>query len=112
MLLHFARGAIKYRRLGTAVRQLSVLAAELGLSMPQLELAWILRRPEISSVITAVTRAEHVLSHALAFGVHLTPDALEHIGKILESVSNHESTGQLVVDAVVMVRGQLLLERY
>ncbi|MCJ7736877.1 MAG: aldo/keto reductase family protein [Anaerolineae bacterium] len=73
-----------------AVRQLSVLAGELGLSMPQLALAWILRRPEISSVITGATRAEHVQSNAQATGVHLTTKALERIDKILEGVSTHE----------------------
>jgi len=82
-------GELNERNL-TAVRRLSVLAAELGLSMSQLALAWILRRTEISSVITGATRAEHVLSNAQAAGVHLTPDALERIDDILENVSDNE----------------------
>jgi voltage-dependent potassium channel beta subunit len=74
----------------SAVRQLSVLAAELGLSMPQLALAWILRQTEISSVITGATRAEHVLSNAQATGVQLAPDVLDRIDEILEGVSDHK----------------------
>lgn len=67
------------------VRQLTALAGELGLTMTQLALAWILRRPEVSSVITGATRVEHVLSSVQATGVRLDADALERIEGILEN---------------------------
>jgi voltage-dependent potassium channel beta subunit len=65
------------------VRRLAALAQDLGLTMPQLALAWILRRPEISAVITGATRPEHVLSSVQAAGVRLTAEALEKIEGIL-----------------------------
>jgi aryl-alcohol dehydrogenase-like predicted oxidoreductase len=67
------------------VQRLTALAADLGLEMSQLALAWILRRPEISAVITGATRPEHVLSNVKAAGVRLTPDVLEEIETILDN---------------------------
>ncbi len=68
------------------VRRLTALAADLGLEMSQLALAWILRRPEISAVITGATRPEHVQSNVGAAGKHLTPDVLEEIESVLGTV--------------------------
>ncbi len=65
------------------VRQLTALAQELGLTMSQLALAWILRRPEVSSVITGATRPEHVLANVQSSGVRLEADVLERIEDIL-----------------------------
>ena len=67
------------------VRRLTALAKDLGLEMAQLALAWVLRRPEISTVITGATNPAHVLSNVKAAGVKLTPDVLEEIEKILEN---------------------------
>ncbi len=65
------------------VRQLTALATELGLTMSQLALAWILRRPEISSAITGATRPEQVLTNIKAAEVRLEPDVLARIEAIL-----------------------------
>ncbi|MCD6289959.1 MAG: aldo/keto reductase family protein [Anaerolineae bacterium] len=65
------------------VRQLTAVAQDLGISMSQLALAWILRRPEISSVITGASRPEHVVSNAAASGVTLDEDVLAQIEEIL-----------------------------
>jgi voltage-dependent potassium channel beta subunit len=65
------------------VRQLTAVAEDLGLTMSQLALAWILRRTEISSVITGATKTEHVLSNTQAAGVQLAPDSLERIEQLL-----------------------------
>ena len=65
------------------VRRLTVLARDLGLEMAQLALAWILRRPEISSVIVGASRPEHILANVKASGVHLAADVLEEIEGIL-----------------------------
>jgi voltage-dependent potassium channel beta subunit len=67
------------------VQRLTALAADLGLETSQLALAWILRRPEISAVITGATRPEHVLSNVKAAGVRLTPDVLEEIETVLNN---------------------------
>jgi voltage-dependent potassium channel beta subunit len=67
------------------VRRLTALAQDAGLEMSQLALAWLLRRPEVSAVITGATKPEHVLSNVKAAGVRLTPDVLEEIEGILEN---------------------------
>ncbi len=67
------------------VRKLTELASELGLQVSHLALAWILRRPEISTVITGATKPEHVLSNVKAAGVRLDADVLEQIEQILDN---------------------------
>jgi voltage-dependent potassium channel beta subunit len=69
------------------VRQLTAIAQELGLEMGQLALAWILRRPEISSVITGATRPEQVKANAAASGVALSAEVLARIDAILGPVT-------------------------
>ncbi len=65
------------------VKQLNAIAGDLGLTMPQLALAWILRRPEISSVITGASRPEQVEENVKASGVELPEDVLAEIERIL-----------------------------
>jgi voltage-dependent potassium channel beta subunit len=67
------------------VRQLTVLATELGLTMSQLALAWILRRPEISSAITGAARPDQALTNIKAADVTLSSDVLERIEGILDN---------------------------
>ncbi len=61
------------------VRQLKPIADDLGLTRAQLAVAWILRQPEVSAVITGATKPEHVASNAKAAEVTLTPDVLAAI---------------------------------
>ncbi|HHB90206.1 MAG TPA: aldo/keto reductase [Anaerolineae bacterium] len=65
------------------VKKLNALAGDLGLTMPQLALAWILRRPEISSVIVGASRPEQLEENVKASGVRLSDDVLEEIERIL-----------------------------
>jgi voltage-dependent potassium channel beta subunit len=67
------------------VKQLTEVAAELGASMSQLALAWLLRLPEISSVITGASRASQVHENLKAADVKakLTPEVLMRIEEIL-----------------------------
>jgi aryl-alcohol dehydrogenase-like predicted oxidoreductase len=65
------------------VKKLNTIAGDLGLTMPQLALAWILRRPEISSVITGASRPEQVEENVRASGVTLSEDVLAEIEQIL-----------------------------
>ncbi len=62
-----------------AVEQLKPIAADLALSMPQLALAWILRRPEISSAIIGASRPGQVEENVRAIGIKLTNDVLQQI---------------------------------
>ncbi len=65
------------------VKKLNQIAGDLGLTMPQLALAWILRRPEITSVITGASRPEQVEENMKASGVTLSDDVLAEIERIL-----------------------------
>lgn len=67
------------------VRQLTELARELNASVAQLALAWLLRLPEISSVITGASRTGQVHENIKAAEVKakLTPDVLARIEEIL-----------------------------
>lgn len=65
------------------VRRLKPVADELGLSRTQLALAWILRKPQVSSVITAATRTEQILDSVGASGVTLSGSVLAEIQAIL-----------------------------
>ncbi|GAB4436142.1 MAG: aldo/keto reductase family protein [Anaerolineae bacterium] len=67
------------------VRQLTEVAREVGASMAQLALAWLLRLPEISSVITGASRASQVQENLKAAEVKakLTPEILARIEGIL-----------------------------
>jgi 1-deoxyxylulose-5-phosphate synthase len=66
------------------VQRLRPIAAELGLTLAQLALAWVLRRPEVSSAIIGATRAEQVEENAKASGVKLDPAALDRIDDALQ----------------------------
>ncbi len=67
------------------VREVGVIAADLGLTPAQLSIAWILRRKEVSSVITGASRIEQLDENVQAGEAvnKLTDDVLETIEKIL-----------------------------
>ena len=66
------------------VKQLSEVAAETGITLSQLALAWILRRPEISCAITGATSVEHVIQNVIASDIILSDDVLAKIDEILD----------------------------
>ncbi|MCC6731229.1 MAG: aldo/keto reductase family protein [Chthonomonadales bacterium] len=65
------------------VRTLAPIAEREGMSLPQMALAWCLRRPEVSSVIIGASRPEQVNENAGASGRTLSPAALEAIDTTL-----------------------------
>jgi len=67
------------------VQLLVPIAQELGLTLPQLALAWVLRRPEVSSAIIGATRPEQVEENVMASGVTLSPSTLDRIEAALRS---------------------------
>ena len=64
------------------IHQLKPIADGLGLSRAQLALAWILRQPGVSSVITGATKPSHVESNVQAAGVQLDDDVLAQIQEL------------------------------
>lgn len=71
------------------VRQLTALAQELGITTAQLAIAWILRRKEVSSVITGATRVEQLDENLAAAEAikKLDDQVLERIDIILGNSS-------------------------
>jgi aryl-alcohol dehydrogenase-like predicted oxidoreductase len=65
------------------VQQLRPLADDLGLSMAQLALAWVLREENLASAIIGAARPEQVEENAAASGVELDAATLERIDEIL-----------------------------
>jgi aryl-alcohol dehydrogenase-like predicted oxidoreductase len=65
------------------VQRLRPLAEELGLSMAQLALAWVLREENVASAIIGATRPEQVEDNAAASGVELDAATLGRIDDIL-----------------------------
>jgi voltage-dependent potassium channel beta subunit len=69
------------------VRQMTPIAQELGCSMAQLALAWCLKNPHVSTVITGASRKEQVTENmkALEIAEKLTPDVMERLEAILQN---------------------------
>jgi aryl-alcohol dehydrogenase-like predicted oxidoreductase len=70
----------------TAVAQLEPIAAEAGLSMAQLAIAWVLQNQNVSSAIIGASRPEQVSDNAAAAGVVLDADVLKAIDEALADV--------------------------
>jgi len=69
-----------------AVERLKPIAADLGLTMVQMALAWVLRRPEIASAIIGASRPEQIADNVRAVGVTLPAEALARIDQALDGV--------------------------
>jgi aryl-alcohol dehydrogenase-like predicted oxidoreductase len=69
------------------VRQLTPVADELGCSMAQLALAWCLKNPNVSTVITGTSRVEQVIENLKALDVvdSLSDDVMDRIETILDN---------------------------
>lgn len=65
------------------VEKLSDVAEQLDIPLAVLALAWILRLPQISSVITGASKPEQLESNLAASGFKIPADALDEIEKIL-----------------------------
>jgi voltage-dependent potassium channel beta subunit len=67
------------------VRRLAPIAAELGCTLAQMSLAWCLKNPHVSTVITGASRAAQVVENMKALDVvpKLTPDVMTRIDAVL-----------------------------
>jgi len=73
------------------VKQMMPIAAELGGTMAQLALAWCLKNPNVSTVITGASKPEQVTENmgALAIYDKLTPEVMDRIEAILDNKPAH-----------------------
>ena len=78
---------------GGKVRQLLVLAQELGVSMASLAIAWTIKNPNVTTAILGATKKEQLLDNLKAIDVVpvLTPEVMERIESILQNKPVNES---------------------
>ncbi len=72
------------------VQELAVIAEELNTTMPKMALAWCLKNPHVSTVITGASRVSQVEENfdALDIVPQLTDDVMEKIEAILDNSVN------------------------
>jgi aryl-alcohol dehydrogenase-like predicted oxidoreductase len=69
------------------VDRLHAVAADVGCTLGQLALAWILQKPEITSCIVGATRASQIEENAAASGIELSGQQLARIDEIIGPVT-------------------------
>jgi voltage-dependent potassium channel beta subunit len=67
----------------TRVQQLEPIAADLGLTMAQLAVAWVLQNPNVSAAIVGASRPEQVRDNVKAAGVKLDADVMKRIDDVI-----------------------------
>ena len=71
-----------------AVQRLRPIADGLGITLPQLALAWVLREPNVASAIVGASRPEQVDANVAASGVELDESTLRAIDDALGGVAD------------------------
>lgn len=77
-----------FRRVQTALEQLKPLAAEKGISVAQLALAWVQAQPNTCAVAGARNRRQ-IIENAAAMEIELTPAELGRLDTIGRRVTDH-----------------------
>ncbi len=67
----------------SAVQQLAPIASDLGLTMAQLAIAWVLQNDNVAAAIIGASRPEQVTDNVTAAGVRLEPEVLKQIDTAL-----------------------------
>ncbi|MDR6117622.1 aryl-alcohol dehydrogenase-like predicted oxidoreductase [Aeromicrobium sp. SORGH_AS981] len=70
----------------TAVQGLRPVADDLGITMAQLAIAWVLANDNVAGAIVGASRPEQVESNAAASGITLDADVLATIDEVLGSI--------------------------
>lgn len=70
----------------TAVQDLEPVAADAGLTMAQLAVAWVLQNDNVASAIVGASRPEQVADNVKAAGVTLDDDVMKRIDDAIGSV--------------------------
>lgn len=69
-----------------AVQNLKPIAAELGISMGQLAIAWVLKNPNVASAIVGATRPDQIVDNIKAVDVVLDDAVMEQIDDVVASI--------------------------
>lgn len=78
----FMKGPVNDQKLLQRIAELEPLAKELGCTVAQLSLAWVLRLPEISSAIIGATRPDQIQENVRAVDVKIPAKVLEKIDEL------------------------------
>ncbi len=70
----------------TAVQNLKPLADELGLTMAQFALAWVLQNNNVSAAIVGATKPEQISSNIAATGVEIPREIMAKVDQVLEGL--------------------------
>jgi aryl-alcohol dehydrogenase-like predicted oxidoreductase len=70
----------------TRVQQLAPIAGDLGLTMAQLAVAWVLQNDNVSAALVGASRPEQVAENVKAAGVQIPDDVLKQIDDVLGDV--------------------------
>jgi len=70
----------------TRVQELAPIAGDLGLTMAQLAVAWVLQNDNVSAALVGASRPEQVAENVKAAGVHIPDDVLKRIDEVLGDV--------------------------
>jgi len=73
-----------------AVSKLSTVALEVGLTLPQLAIAWVLQNPHVSAAIIGASKPEQVKENVQAAGVRLESEVMKQIDTILDGLVEHD----------------------
>jgi aryl-alcohol dehydrogenase-like predicted oxidoreductase len=83
------------------VQKLQPIADELGLTMAQLAVAWVLQNPNVAGAILGASRPEQVVSNVGAVGVKLDAEVLGRIDAALGTLV--ESDPELTISPATRV---------
>ena len=75
--------SVHYDALLRRVQELKPIASDLGLSMAQLAIAWVLANPNVSAALVGATRPAQLEDNVKASGVTLGADVLARIDEVL-----------------------------
>jgi aryl-alcohol dehydrogenase-like predicted oxidoreductase len=70
----------------TRVQELNPIAGDLGLTMAQLAVAWVLQNDNVSAALVGASRPEQVAENVKAAGVRIPDDAMKAIDEALGDV--------------------------
>jgi aryl-alcohol dehydrogenase-like predicted oxidoreductase len=70
----------------TRVQQLAPIAGDLGLTMAQLAVAWVLQNDNVSAALVGASRPEQVRENVKAAGVQIPADAMKRIDEVLGDI--------------------------
>ena len=74
------------------VQKLQPIADEVGLTMAQLSIAWVLQNPNVASAIIGASRPEQVESNVAAVGVRLDPEVMQKIDDAVGHLAETDTT--------------------